>query len=166
MALVPRIDLSCPLGVDEQRRIAGHCNHCDTPVHALDGMDESARRALLASAQGPVCVSYRVPARLAQVAAIALTLVATTSFAGERDVAAAPQSQVQGTASPAPQTGKQERIKPLGTLIVLGAVADPRDADWVDDSTLPDLPVISMDAQAQEDAVAQPRAALVTSGAY
>ena len=48
MALVPRIDQSCPLGVDEQRRIAGHCKVCDTTVHALDGMDEAARRALLA----------------------------------------------------------------------------------------------------------------------
>jgi hypothetical protein len=146
MALVPRIDLSCPLGVDEQRRIAGHCNHCDTPVHALDGMDEAARRALLARAEGPVCVSYRVPARLAQMAAIALTLVTTTAFADEpADAAPASQSTAAGQqdeASPASPARKGERVKQLGSLIVLGAVADPRDAAWVDDSTLPELPVV------------------------
>ena len=67
------------------------------------------------------------------------------------------------TSSPA---GTQDRIKQLGSLIVLGAVSDPRDADWVDDSALPELPVIGTDAETQEDAVAQPRATFVVSGAY
>jgi len=169
MALVPRIDLSCPLDATQQRRIDGHCNHCDTPVHALDGMDDASRRALLARAEGPVCVSYRAPARLAQMAAIALTLVATTAFAGEpADAAPAEQAATtaQDPAGSAPTPRRDERVRQLGTLIVMGAVADPHDAHWVDDSTLPELPVIDADADAPLDAGAQSGAVTVASAAY
>ena len=159
MALVPRIDQSCPLGVEEQRRIAGHCDHCDTPVHALDGLDDVARRALLGNAERPICVSYRAPARLAQMAAIAITLVATSAFAGEPAAASPASSAPAGTqAADGTVTTKQERVRQLGTLIVMGAVRDPSDAAWVDDSTLPELPVAA-DADAPMDSSAKPDAA-------
>src|SRR5688572_10938273 len=106
MALYPRIDQPCPLGIDDQRRIDGHCQRCDQHVHALDRMEPAERRDLLARAQGPVCVSYRRSARLAHVAAIAITLVAGSALAGEdcNDAAAAPllPAVQQSAVSPVP----------------------------------------------------------------
>jgi hypothetical protein len=155
MVLVTRIEPSCPLGIEESRRFAG--------VH---GKDENARRTPRTRADGPACRAIRRPARLAQVAAIALTLLAGSAFAGDHaDAAPAPQTPAaaQDAAAPASPAGKEGRVKQLGTLIVLGAVSDPRDADWVDDSALPELPVIGMDADAQGDANTQPGDAALAS---
>lgn len=155
MAPFPRIDQPCPLGIDEQRRIDGHCQRCDTRVHALDGMDLTERRALLAQADGPVCVSYRRSTRLAHAAAIAITLVAGSAFAGEdcNDAAAAPLL-------PAVQQSAVSPVSPLSAVppaaeeemttidwVVMGGISDPGAAEWVDDSSLPELPVIAADAE-------------------
>ena len=157
MSLVPRIDQPCPLGIDEQRRIAGHCGRCEKHVHDLSALDEGARRALLARADGPVCVSYRRSARLAHAAAIAITLVAGTAFAGENcaDAPSAPLVPVvaQGPVSPASPTpgaaadsatGEPEELTSLD-YVVVGGISDPHEAEWVDDSTLPELPMIAAD---------------------
>ncbi|MBP6749226.1 MAG: hypothetical protein KA144_06270, partial [Xanthomonadaceae bacterium] len=90
MSRFPRIDTPCPLSQDEQRAIDGHCNRCDKQVHQLDALSEDERRALLATATGPICVSYRAPAprKVGRFgAAIAATLIgsgaATAAYATE-----------------------------------------------------------------------------------
>lgn len=93
--------------------------------------------------------------RLASMAALVLTLASATALAGQSaDAAPAAQAatDAQDPAGSAPAPRRDERVRQLGTLIVMGAVSDPRDADWVDDSTLPELPAIDMDAEPQPGA--------------
>lgn len=167
MAQVPKIDTPCPLGVDEQRRLDGHCARCDQHVHRLDAMSDSDRRALLAAADGPICVSYRSgsyrsssyrsssyrsesPRAMKRGAgfgiAIAATLVSGGAFAADPPALlpaatgeqASPVAPAPLLAAPAPSPDcEDEELE----LIVLGGVSDPRDAQWVDDSELPDLPM-------------------------
>jgi len=152
MALAPRNESSFSLRIEEQ-----HCpvGHGDKHVHAPDA----------ATRRGPA--SRRHSTRLAQATAITLTLLAASAFAGEHaDAAPTPPSPTAAQGMTSSPAGTQDRIKQLGSLIVLGAVSDPRDADWVDDSALPELPVIGMDGDAQDDAAAQPGAARLASGPY
>lgn len=76
MARFPKITRPCPLSREEQRSIDGHCAHCNKHVHNLDALDDAGREALMASAKGEICVSYRRPLRAVATAAIALTLAA------------------------------------------------------------------------------------------
>lgn len=154
MALVPKIDQPCPLGIDELRRLNGYCGHCKTQVHALDGLSEAERRALLQAASGPVCVSYRVPrsAPLRRGAgfgiAIAATLVSGGAFAADPPSLLAPTvSEPSATPVttapllPAEATAECEETKLDRIIVVGGGVSDPRDAHWIDDSELPELPM-------------------------
>lgn len=165
MALVPKIDAPCPLGQDELRRLNGHCGRCATQVHALDGLDETQRRALLAAAEGPICVSYRVPRRPAPRRsagfgiAIAATLVSGGAFAAEPPSPLTPSAEANASPVqaapllPAPAAGEEcESTKLEWIEVIGGGVNDPRDAHWVDDSELPELP--QRDANALETAFA------------
>ena len=155
MALVPKIDQPCPLSVDELRRIDGYCGRCSTQVHALDGLNESERRALLQAASGPICVSYRVP-RPAPTRrgagfgiAIAATLVSGGAFAADP-----PSLLVPATAEPSATPVATAPLLPVEAVVECeeaselefitvtgGGVSDPQDAQWIDDSQLPDLPM-------------------------
>jgi len=96
MALFPKIDQPCPLGIDAQKRIGGYCSRCDKGVHALDAMTDAERRALLRDARGSICVSYRTPSRAPSCvgfgAAVALS-IASPSFATEPPILAAGSPQ-------------------------------------------------------------------------
>jgi hypothetical protein len=161
MALFPKIDQPCPLGIDEQKRIAGYCGRCSKTVHALDAMSDAERVALVGSARGSVCVSYRTR-RTPGVgfgAAFALAVASPVFATDVLPVAvdrAAEQRSVDDVASPF--TGAQpsgpkckdkddvqerasEGAQKLEFIISMGGVSRPEDADWIDDSTLPDLPV-------------------------
>lgn len=155
MALVPKIDQPCPLGVDELRRIDGYCGRCSTQVHALDGLNEAERRALLQAASGPICVSYRVP-RPAPTRrgagfgiAIAATLVSGGAFAADPPALLTPATAEPAVSpfavAPLLPEAKPEECDEASKLdlieVVGGGVSDPRDAQWVDDSELPDLPM-------------------------
>jgi hypothetical protein len=86
MSSFPKVDQPCPLGVDEQKRLDGHCTRCEKSVHVLDAMSDAERRALLASACGSICVSYRMrsPRRTARFgAAMALAMVVLPAAATE-----------------------------------------------------------------------------------
>lgn len=164
MALVPKIDSPCPLGIDELRRLQGYCGHCGTDVHALDSMDEQERKALLRAAAGPICVSYRVPRPVSARRgagfgiAIAATLVSGGAFAGgafSNDASAAdPPSQLApATTGPATSpvamapllpsqaaTEGEESAELEFITVVGGGVRNPQAAQWIDDSELPELP--------------------------
>lgn len=131
MALFPRIDSPCPLSADEQWAIDGRCARCDKHVHALNEMNSAQRPDLLAAASGPLCVSYKVSAaqalRMSGVGfAMAATLVAATGIAAEAPVYPADEADYEK----------------LEFIIITGGVDDPADAAWIDDSDLPELPVL------------------------
>lgn len=171
MALFPRIDSPCPLSQAEQRGIDGHCARCDRHVHKLDGLDDAQRQALLASARGSLCVSYRVPRReLARSGgrfgvAIAATLIASTVAYADDPAPIGPTASGASAAqmSPVPQTPvrlvEPEGIDSLGLdEIFVGGVDDPQDAGWIDDGRLPELPSLTLptdtagdEGQAEDD---------------
>lgn len=131
MALFPRINSPCPLSADEQKAVDGRCARCDKHVHALNEMNSAQCAELLAAASGPLCVSYKVSAaqalRMSGVGfAMAATLVAGAAVAADAPV------------YPANEAGSEK----LEFIIITGGVDDPTDAAWIDDSDLPELPVL------------------------
>ena len=157
MARVPRIDSPCPLSRAEQLRIDGHCGRCNKHVHALDGLDERQRRALFAAARGPLCVSYRAPAYRSPAMAVAMAAMisAGTAVAGQDCDEAAPALQSL-------QSAPQEQLIQLQNqaddgvydTIIVGGINSAEDAKWVDDGSLPDLPMVSETVERQSIAAA------------
>ena len=138
MPSFPRIDSPCPLSAEEQRAIDGHCDRCDKHVHALNDLSEAERRALLANASGPICVSYRkaMPRRVGRIgAAIAATLITTTAYAGDP----AASSVGQPTVAAALQTVEEDEF--LDEIVFVGGVNDSQDALAALDMSVPALPM-------------------------
>lgn len=140
MRAFPSIDTPCPLDADAQRAIDGHCSHCDKHVHRLDGMSACERRALFASATGPICVSYRKPAprRLGRIGAvIAATLITTAAQAGDPSPTSPP------TVAEALQTVKADAGDADDDLdvLIMGGIRAPQALLEEEDATLPALPV-------------------------
>lgn len=172
MAQVPKIDTPCPLGVDEQRRLDGHCARCDKQVHRLDAMSDGERQALLAAAAGPICVAYRSerPRAMRRGAGFGIAIAATLVSAGA--YAADPPTLLTQPASATPVASTpllaQEPAKDcddeatsIELIEFVGGVKDPRDAHWVDDSELPELPM--REAATLDDATAAVDAATVAN---
>ena len=162
MSRFPKIDQPCPLGVDEQKRIAGYCTRCEKSVHSLDALTQAERESLLRSARGSICVSWRTPAprRAARFgAAIALAMVVLPAAATEvvptaADSSAetvAPPNALSDALHPAEvkcHDGDQlaQATEPQVTweTITVGGVSHPGDAEWVDaDDSLPELPIVT-----------------------
>ena len=167
MARFPKIDTPCPLDAATLNAVQGQCHVCNRQVHRLDGLDEAARRALLASADGPICVSYRVPAAARHAGGMGRAIAATLIGAGLAGAAHAGTPPADAAASSPPVVGLPAS-SPLAPLAVpatamLGAGQDyveeeldvinvtgggilvPGEAEWVDvedDSGLPELPVV------------------------
>lgn len=161
MSRFPKIDRPCPLSPDEQRAIAGHCSHCEKTVHALDGLDEAERRALLAAATGPICVSYRYPAprRVSGIGgAIGRTIAATLLTTSATAYAGAPSESAPATPTvvQALQDVKETESLDGLDLVFVGGVDDPQQSLAEQDTTLPELPLRSvaeaLDATAGEGA--------------
>ncbi|WP_354503266.1 hypothetical protein [Lysobacter sp. OAE881] len=134
------------MSAQAQRTITGDCARCGHPVHDLDGLDDAQRMALLAASSGPICVSYRTPARAASLAAIALTLVAGSALAES------PSPLVADPATPSTPVEAGPLVEPLTTIVWVGGVSEPRSAQWVDDSSLPELPMIERASEADDTA--------------
>lgn len=167
MACFPKIDQPCPLGIDEQKRIDGWCGRCAKTVHSLDGMSGEDRRALLRGADGPICVSYRRPlARGLGVglgAALAMSVSASALAIDGLPTAAAAdpaqssvekaQSSLLGDKAEGSKCDEAEKVAasadamPLESVLLTGGVSHPADAEWIDDSDLPDLPMVSAATQ-------------------
>jgi hypothetical protein len=148
MALFPKIDQACPLGIDAQKRINGYCGHCSKHVQALDGMNDAERGAFLRNATGPVCVSYRVPLRRGMSAGLGAALV--LSLAGPVRAADAPvpaPTEARGLhatkdiAPAVPQVSVAEPPKP--EVMLTGGVSNPADAQMVEEDDVPELPIVS-----------------------
>jgi hypothetical protein len=143
MARFPKIDSPCPLSLEAQARIEGHCGRCDKTVHALDDMDDAARTALLRNANGPVCVSYRLKAGLG--AALALSM-SSPLLAQDRAADPVPLPQTRSTgAEPSEQTSvapPPALVDKLDRIVFTGGVRDPAEAEWVDEDDVPELPMV------------------------
>lgn len=162
MACFPKIDQPCPLGIDEQRRLDGWCARCEKTVHALDGMSEEQRRSLLREAKEPVCVSYRVPAMRPLGAGFGAALAVTMSASAlaidilptgarsdpAQSHAGNPNTILAGSEAGGPECDEVKAVAheeglPLDTITITGGVRSPDSAEWIDDSELPDLPMLN-----------------------
>jgi len=162
MACFPKIDQPCPLGIDEQKRIDGWCGRCAKNVHSLDTLGDAERRALLSKAAGPVCVSYRRPAvrhvgaRLGAVLAMSVSASALAIDVLPVGPAADPaqgsvekaQPSLFGEKGDGPRCDEAKKAAaaeplPLEMIVMTGGVSHPADVEWIDDSDLPDLPMVS-----------------------
>ncbi|MBA8888991.1 hypothetical protein FHW12_003227 [Dokdonella fugitiva] len=154
MACFPKIDQPCPLGIDEQRRIAGYCGRCSKAVHSLDGMSDAERVSFVRAAKGPMCVTYRAAGRGAAIglgAALALSAPAAQS---QDTLPYAPQVQSQPTQPTPPPPGiygypssAQEHVdlsdQKIESITITGGVSDPATVEFVDASdALPELPLV------------------------
>jgi hypothetical protein len=167
MACFPKIDQPCPLGIDEQKRIDGWCGRCAKNVHALDGMSSDDRRALLRGASGPICVSYRRPVArgfgVGLGAALAMSVSASalaidglpTGPATDPALSSVEKGQPSpfGDKAEGPKCDEAEKVAvsadamSLNSVLLTGGISNPADAEWIDDSDLPDLPMVSAAAQ-------------------
>lgn len=165
MACFPKIDQPCPLGIDEQKRIDGYCSRCAKTVHALDMIGDTERRALLSKADGSICVSYRRPvvrglgaglgaalAMSVSVSASALAIDVLPSASATEPAQSSVEkerSTLLGEKSDGPKCDEAAKAAaageplPLEMSVMVGGVSNPADAEWVDDSDLPDLPMIN-----------------------
>lgn len=173
MARFPEIDSPCPLGIDEQRRIDGYCSRCEKPVHDLTLLGDDQRVAFMRAARGPVCVSYRTARPVTRAsaglgAALAISVLASTppaaieplptgseTSAAQQSVEAARPSPIATAQTPAKpkcadavagepgQESASESAPADWRVITVGGVRDPAAASWVDDGTLPELPMRS-----------------------
>jgi len=144
MACFPKIDQPCPLGIDEQKRIDGWCGRCAKNVHSLDGMSGDDRRALLRGASGPICVSYRRPVARGSGVGLGAALAMSMS-ASALAIDGLPSTSATDVAQSSVETAAAADATQLDFLT--GGVSHPADAEWIDDSDLPDLPMISAAAQ-------------------
>ncbi|MEG3791315.1 hypothetical protein V1318_14390 [Lysobacter sp. CCNWLW3] len=163
MAQVPKIDSPCPLGIDEQRRLDGHCARCDKHVHRLDALSDDERHALLIAADGPICVSYRSERPRASRRgagfgiAIAASLVSAGAYASDPPLLP-PQPASATPVAPTPLLAQApakdcaDEVTSIEMIEFVGGVSDPRDAHWADDSELPELPM--REAAALDDTTA------------
>lgn len=162
MACFPKIDQPCPLGIDEQKRIDGWCARCEKTVHALDGMSDEQRRSLLRRADGPICVAWRRPvpkhigiglgaALAASVTASALAIEILPTGGPATDPLQTPATSAPpllGGKSEGPECDEAAKAaaEPSLQMVMVGGVSDPAAAEWIDDSDLPDLPMVSATA--------------------
>ncbi|MBW8851562.1 MAG: hypothetical protein JF600_12330 [Xanthomonadales bacterium] len=174
MARFPKIDTPCPLSAEEQAVIEGHCGHCDKHVHRLDALDEAQRHALLANADGPICVTYRMPKPAPKShpfsAAIAITLLGAggAAYAGEPPQDPPPEGlpwvahPADAAMSPLPDENKAAL---LDFVVFLGGVDDPRNATDVEDAEAkPMLPMLTPEDALTQTPVEEPLDTVVVLG--
>lgn len=158
MARFPKIESACPLPTDQQRCLAGFCGHCSKSVQRLDDMDDAQRAAWLAQASGPVCVSYRLPRPMIAGLAVAALLAAAPAIADQPD---ASQSGTNAPAASAVDDGEDSELE----LIMVGGIAEPGEAEWIDETGLPDLPQRQVEGTLEERAGAVSRPVGSVTGA-
>ncbi|MBS0294672.1 MAG: hypothetical protein JSR45_00075 [Proteobacteria bacterium] len=91
MAIFPKIQSPCPFKNDLAAVMDGDmCRLCKRQVHDLTAMSDDQRLAFMADCTEEVCVSYRLPARVAVAAAMAAAAAAVPMAAAAQQ-AGAPQ---------------------------------------------------------------------------
>jgi hypothetical protein len=128
--MFPKIDSPCPARVQRLPSDGqNHCTLCDRQVHNLDGMRAEQRAAFLQSCNGKVCVAYSVNRKFNQRqfragVAIAATLISSQALALPSDTASMDESME----------------------IFMGGISHPDKVQFLDQTELPELPVLESDA--------------------
>lgn len=145
MAKFPKIQSPCPYQDNLSAVMDGDfCRACEREVVDLTAWSDAERVSFLASRESEVCVSYRRPVRGALVAA-AMAAAVMALPAAAQDV-------------PAPVDSDYAYDE---ETIVVGGIKDPKNTEFVEETTdaaIPEMPVIY---EAPKDAVkpAEPVAA-------
>ena len=139
MAIFPKIQSPCPVRGNIAAFMDGEdCRLCKRQVHDMTGWSDEHRRAFLRECGGEVCVSYRLPATVAALAAFAAAAAPTTAAAHDEPVMI-DIVQVE--------------------VLVMGGITDPGAAECVDsetgaDAALAELPVVYDDEDSDPPAPA------------
>jgi hypothetical protein len=131
--MFPKIDSPCParltaLPIDGQN----HCTLCQRQVHNLDHMTADQRLSFLRSCTGKVCVAYTVQRKINHRQARAGVLIAAAALVSGNAFA---QAQQNNEASEIDYSD-----------IIIGGVYQPENAQLVEQSALPEMPVLDNDA--------------------
>lgn len=138
MAIFPKIQSPCPHKDELASLVDGDiCRVCDRQVHDIGVLSDDERAGFLKACTGEVCVSYKLRLRPALAAAAAVAALGAP------------------LAALAQQTPAVE-----SEVIIVGAIMDPANVEYVDDARdadVPELPVVLDDPQpppAGEDSAA------------
>lgn len=146
MACFPKIDQPCPLGIDEQKRIAGYCGRCSTAVHALDAMSDVERMTFLHNATGPVCVSYRVNVRRGVSAGLGVAALVLSMSGAVRAIDAPAAPALGGNGIHAVDASQTTAVAVDGDkheeVLLMGGVRDPKAAELIDEADVAELPMV------------------------
>lgn len=139
MAIFPKIQSPCPVRASIGAYMDGEdCRLCKRQVHDMTGWSDDHRRAFLRECGGEVCISYRLPAAVAALAAFAAAAAPTTAAAHDEPV--------------------MIDIVPEEWIMV-GGITDPSAAQFVDvetgeEAALAELPVVFDDEDSDPPAPA------------
>ena len=126
MAVFPKIQSPCPYKGPLAEIMDGDiCRLCKREVVDLTAFNDAERLAFLSGCAEEVCVSYRIPLRVAAAAALAVATL------GAPAMAAAQELDLEEEA------------------IVVGGIKDPANVEYIvtDDGSAPELPVIYEDTE-------------------
>src|SRR4051794_21278040 len=104
MAMFPKVQSPCPYKANLAAVMDGDfCRMCKRTVVDLSPMTDGERIAFLKACEGEVCVSYRLPAKVAFAAALAAAAVGAplAAAAAEADSASMTELVVGGLRNPA-----------------------------------------------------------------
>lgn len=138
MAIFPKIQSPCPYkGKLSDIMDVDICRLCKREVTDIAGFSDAERVAFLKACTTEVCVTYKFPARAAAAAAMTTFMLATPLHA-----AADPDSE--------------ETVM----IVTGGGITDPTKVEFVsdaEDESVPELPVMYDDAQANDRARPKPK---------
>lgn len=124
MAIFPRIQSPCPVKDRLSAYMDGdNCRLCKRQVHDMTGWSDEHRRAFLRECGGEVCVSYRLPAAVAALAAFAAAAAPTSAAAHDEPV----------------------MLDFEVMEVIVGGITDPAAVEFVDtdaDAAVAELPVV------------------------
>ena len=160
MAFFPKIQSPCPYKSQLSAVMDGDfCRMCKRTVFDLTGMTDGERRALLAGCSDEICVSYRWrPA----IAAAALAAAALPTAAAAQDLGPAVPDAAAIAAS-ATEIAALDEIE-----IMVGGIKDLANVQYVEDDadrSIPELPVVYVDAPTGQAAAQAPAAGPVRAPA-
>jgi predicted Fe-S protein YdhL (DUF1289 family) len=140
MAIFPKIQSPCPVRASIGAYMDGEdCRLCKRQVHDMTGWSDDHRKAFLRECGGEVCVSYRLRATVAALAAFAAAAAPMPAAAHDEPVMIDIQVEMD--------------------FVVMGGITDPSAAQFVDsetgeDAALAKLPVVFDDEDSDPPAPA------------
>ncbi|HYE46676.1 MAG TPA: hypothetical protein VEA44_12990 [Caulobacter sp.] len=147
MAIFPKIQSPCPLKANLARYMDGDtCRMCKRQVHDLSAMSDGQRLAFMQGCAEEVCVSYRLPAKLAAAAAMASLALATPLAAAAQDV-------------------EPDEVE-MQDLIV-GGIKDLKKVEYIEDqadAAIPELPIVYENEPEVSDADEAPKPVKESAG--